>query len=182
MTMILMFDRSAGIRFSHSPSGGGLNRAAETSNPAWDFQYLVPRYEVMKQLKLIETIVERRAERVLELVGVIDGPDARPFLVEVHVELERAYLFVQQLIEDSFLGSAGGALAEGAAIDPIGVVGRDAIHGVVGRCARGRSRRGHPVGAHMTGAAMAPLRVGKPGHRENRDQGNYKPHLAIERD
>jgi hypothetical protein len=32
---ILMFDRADGIRFSHSPSGGG------------DFQFLVPKYDVM---------------------------------------------------------------------------------------------------------------------------------------
>jgi hypothetical protein len=43
---ILMFDRTAGIRFTHSPSGGGLNREQQTTNPAWDFQFLVPCYEV----------------------------------------------------------------------------------------------------------------------------------------
>ncbi|MCR4414538.1 MAG: hypothetical protein NUV77_19130 [Thermoguttaceae bacterium] len=45
--LMVMFDRCAGIRFSHSPSGGGMNQAAETSNPAWDFQFLVPNYDVM---------------------------------------------------------------------------------------------------------------------------------------
>lgn len=43
---ILMFDRTAGIRFTHSPSGGGTNQKEETTNPAWDFQYIVPKYEV----------------------------------------------------------------------------------------------------------------------------------------
>jgi hypothetical protein len=43
---ILMFDRTAGIRFTHSPSGGGVNQELQTTNPAWDFQYLLPRYEV----------------------------------------------------------------------------------------------------------------------------------------
>jgi hypothetical protein len=46
---IVMFDRSAGIRFTHSPSGGGLNREKETTNPAWDFQYILPQYEVMTE-------------------------------------------------------------------------------------------------------------------------------------
>jgi hypothetical protein len=46
---IVMFDRTAGIRFTHSPSGGGLNKEMETSNPAWDFQYILPRYEVKKE-------------------------------------------------------------------------------------------------------------------------------------
>lgn len=47
-TWILMFDRTEGIRFSHSPSGGGFNRALETTNPAWDFQFVIPKYEVLK--------------------------------------------------------------------------------------------------------------------------------------
>jgi len=46
MVMILMFDRTAGIRFTHSPSGGGVNMERQSSNPAWDFQFLVPTYDV----------------------------------------------------------------------------------------------------------------------------------------
>jgi hypothetical protein len=48
-TAIFMFDRTSGIRFTHSPSGGGTNAKAQTTNPAWDFQYLVPRYEVKRE-------------------------------------------------------------------------------------------------------------------------------------
>jgi hypothetical protein len=40
---ILMFDRTAGVRFTHSPSGGGLNKPRQTTNPAWDFQYVIPK-------------------------------------------------------------------------------------------------------------------------------------------
>jgi hypothetical protein len=46
---LLMFDRAEGIRFTHSPSGGGMNKEEQTTNPAWDFQYLVPKYEVKKE-------------------------------------------------------------------------------------------------------------------------------------
>jgi hypothetical protein len=46
---ILMFDRTQGIRFTHSPSGGGVNRERQATNPAWDFQYLLPRYEVKQE-------------------------------------------------------------------------------------------------------------------------------------
>jgi hypothetical protein len=42
----LMFDRTAGIRFSHSPSSGG---APSFPNPAWDFQSIIPDYEVAKE-------------------------------------------------------------------------------------------------------------------------------------
>jgi hypothetical protein len=46
---LLMFDRTAGIRFTHSPSGGGLSRQQQTTHPAWDFQYLQPKYDVNKE-------------------------------------------------------------------------------------------------------------------------------------
>jgi len=49
---ILMFDRSEGIRFTHSPSGGGINKEQQTTNPAWDFQYLLPQYEVIKEYQI----------------------------------------------------------------------------------------------------------------------------------
>ena len=43
---ILMFDRNDGIRFSHSPSSGGPPSAP---NPAWDFQFIIPTYEVQRE-------------------------------------------------------------------------------------------------------------------------------------
>jgi hypothetical protein len=43
---ILMFDRVAGIRFSHSPSSGG---PPSFPNPAWDFQYIIPSYDVLME-------------------------------------------------------------------------------------------------------------------------------------
>jgi len=45
--LIVMFDRADNIRFAHSPSGGGFNAEAQTANPAWDFQFYVPKYDVM---------------------------------------------------------------------------------------------------------------------------------------
>jgi hypothetical protein len=45
---LLMFDRSTGIRFTHSPSGGGYNRELQTANPAWDFQFIIPVYDVLQ--------------------------------------------------------------------------------------------------------------------------------------
>jgi hypothetical protein len=49
MTYLLMFDRSEGIRFTHSPSGGGISKEFQTTNPAWDFQYILPKYEVKRE-------------------------------------------------------------------------------------------------------------------------------------
>jgi hypothetical protein len=70
MTVILMFDRTQGIRFTHSPSGGGTNKERETTNPAWDFQYLLPKYDVLKEYGFRARLVYRercsRAEVVRE--------------------------------------------------------------------------------------------------------------------
>jgi hypothetical protein len=56
---LVMFDRSAGIRLTHSPSGGGLNAAAQTTNPAWDFQFLLPSYEVNQEFGFKARVVYR---------------------------------------------------------------------------------------------------------------------------
>jgi len=48
MVWIVMFDRANGIRLTHSPSGGGFDAERQTTNPAWDFQFILPRYEVMQ--------------------------------------------------------------------------------------------------------------------------------------
>lgn len=61
---LVMFDRTTGIRFTHSPSGGGANAALQTANPAWDFQFLVPKPEVMKEYGFrMRTVLRRRCSR-----------------------------------------------------------------------------------------------------------------------
>lgn len=47
MVIILMFDQAGPIRFSHSPSSGG--RVTPSSNPAWDFQYIIYDYQVDRE-------------------------------------------------------------------------------------------------------------------------------------
>jgi hypothetical protein len=70
---IVMFDRTAGVRFTHSPSGGGVNRERQTTNPAWDFQYLLPRYQVKEEYSFRARLVYRprcsRAEVIREYEG-----------------------------------------------------------------------------------------------------------------
>jgi len=47
MAMVLMFRPKDAIRLSQSPSGGGQG------NPAWDFQYFVPDYEVGQRYQFV---------------------------------------------------------------------------------------------------------------------------------
>lgn len=68
---ILIFERAEGIRFAQSPTGGGTNQEMQTSNPAWDFQYILPRFEVMKEYSFRARLVYRercsRAEVLKEV-------------------------------------------------------------------------------------------------------------------
>ncbi len=47
MALALVFRAGDQIRFSQSPSGGG------DGNPAWDFQYLIPDYEVGRRYQMV---------------------------------------------------------------------------------------------------------------------------------
>jgi hypothetical protein len=46
LTLMVMFDRTEGVRLSQSPSGGGFDAMRQTTHPAWDFQFVLPKYEV----------------------------------------------------------------------------------------------------------------------------------------
>ena len=43
--LIYIFEPGPIVRFSHSPSGGGLSASGDAHNPAWDFQLIVPGYK-----------------------------------------------------------------------------------------------------------------------------------------
>lgn len=57
--LIVMFDRIEGLRFTHSPTGGGTNEAADTTNPAWDFQLVIPKYDVVTEYGFRARLVYR---------------------------------------------------------------------------------------------------------------------------
>ena len=56
---IVMFDRIEGIRLTQSPSGGGVNKEHKTTNPAWDFQFIIHPYEVLKEYSFRARVVYR---------------------------------------------------------------------------------------------------------------------------
>ncbi|HZT83631.1 MAG TPA: hypothetical protein VFA26_25600 [Gemmataceae bacterium] len=56
---IVMFEKPAGIRFTRSPSGGGVNKERQTANPAWDWQFLIPKYEVKSEYGFRARVVYR---------------------------------------------------------------------------------------------------------------------------
>ncbi|MDZ4858515.1 MAG: hypothetical protein SGI88_05995 [Candidatus Hydrogenedentes bacterium] len=57
MVLIYMWKPNPFLRFAHSPSGGGENTAKDDTCPAWDFQLLVPDYEVGKEYGMQMRIV-----------------------------------------------------------------------------------------------------------------------------
>lgn len=63
-TWMIMFDRAEQVRFTQSPSGGGNNPAFATTNPAWDFQWIIPEYEVNTDYTLrCRAILRERCSR-----------------------------------------------------------------------------------------------------------------------
>ena len=65
LVYLLMFENADGIRFAHSPSGGGYNKAFNTTNPAWEWQFIVPKYEVNREYKYrARAVLRPRCSRV----------------------------------------------------------------------------------------------------------------------
>ncbi len=64
LTWLVMFDRTEGIRLTHSPSGGGVNTDLQTTDPAWDFQFLVQNPEIAKEYSFrVRTVLRPRCSR-----------------------------------------------------------------------------------------------------------------------
>lgn len=55
--LIFIFEPGKCVRFSHSPSGGGHTPRGDDTNPAWDFQLIVPDYEVGREYGLRARLV-----------------------------------------------------------------------------------------------------------------------------
>ena len=52
MVLIYVFAPNPHLRFSHSPSGGGTNQLGNDTNPAWDYQLVVPDYQIGSEYQL----------------------------------------------------------------------------------------------------------------------------------
>ncbi|MCC6696693.1 MAG: hypothetical protein IT365_13770 [Candidatus Hydrogenedentes bacterium] len=46
MVLIYIFKPNPYLRFAHSPSGGGNTQAEDDTNPAWDFQLVIPDWKI----------------------------------------------------------------------------------------------------------------------------------------
>ncbi|RPI27397.1 MAG: hypothetical protein EHM61_08605 [Acidobacteria bacterium] len=77
MVLIYIFKPDKRIRFSHSPSGGGATKGGDGSNPAWDFQFIVPDYRVGDEYRLKARLVYKpwkdRKDVLLEVSRYLDG-------------------------------------------------------------------------------------------------------------
>lgn len=57
MVLIYIFKPNPYLRFSHSPSGGGRTPKGDDTNPAWDYQLVIPGFEVGKEYGLDMRVV-----------------------------------------------------------------------------------------------------------------------------
>lgn len=73
MTVLFMFDGPGLFRLTHSPSGGGFNKELESTNPAWDFQYVLPKYGIKREYSFRARLAYRprcsRAEVLKEVAA-----------------------------------------------------------------------------------------------------------------
>ncbi len=59
MVLLVMFELDERLRFSHSPTGGGLSPGERTTNPAWDFQFIAPGPRVGEEIGFRAKILYR---------------------------------------------------------------------------------------------------------------------------
>ena len=52
MVLIYVFKPNPNLRFTHSPSGGGISQQGDDTNPAWDFQLIVPNPQQGREYRL----------------------------------------------------------------------------------------------------------------------------------
>lgn len=60
MVIIYLFEPNPYLRFTHSPSGGGPSSDGTDTNPAWDFQLVIPHYEPQQEYLLKLRVVYKR--------------------------------------------------------------------------------------------------------------------------
>lgn len=77
--LIFIFRPGPVIRFAHSPSGGGRTPRGDAANPAWDFQLIVPDYEVNREYSLSMRLVYKpwvdRTAVLEEVRKYLDTPE-----------------------------------------------------------------------------------------------------------
>jgi hypothetical protein len=57
MVLIYIFRPSSYLRFAHSPSGGGRSASGDDTNPAWDFQLVIPNPQAGTEYELQMRVV-----------------------------------------------------------------------------------------------------------------------------
>jgi hypothetical protein len=64
LVWLVMFDHEEQIRLTHSPSGGGASAEFQTTNPAWDFQFVIQKPEAGREYGFrMRTMLRPRVSR-----------------------------------------------------------------------------------------------------------------------
>jgi hypothetical protein len=80
MVLIYVFQSPHLVRLAHSPSGGGKTPDGTSTNPAWDFQLIVPGYKAGETYTLRSRVIYKpwidRPDVLRELRAALDHMDA----------------------------------------------------------------------------------------------------------
>lgn len=60
MVLIYVFQPDPNLRFTHSPSGGGLTKTGDDTNPAWDFQLIIPEPAAGQEYELRGCLIYKK--------------------------------------------------------------------------------------------------------------------------
>ena len=60
MVLIYVFRPNPHIRLTHSPSGGGVAASGEDTNPAWDFQLIIPKPKKGIEYDLVGRLIYKK--------------------------------------------------------------------------------------------------------------------------
>lgn len=60
MVLIYVFQPNPHLRFTHSPSGGGQTKAGDDTNPAWDFQLIIPDPRAQQEYDLHGRLIYKK--------------------------------------------------------------------------------------------------------------------------
>jgi len=69
---MIMFDKPENIRFAHSPSGGGHSPRMNDTNPAWDFQFIIPSYKLHSEYGFSARVVYKKFTDRKDLIREYD--------------------------------------------------------------------------------------------------------------
>ena len=118
MVLIYAFQPNPAIRFTHSPSGGGRTAKGDDTNPAWDFQLIIPKPKAGREYELRGRLIYKEwkgREDVLAEVSAylnagLSDESERPITLNEKADGYRGIWYMNQPSGDEYVYKYSGGL------------------------------------------------------------------------